>query len=184
MKPDFNHVVDELSLLRVLHPFKPCVIGTPPLNLDVDLSDIDIACSAEDLSHFRHYSHQNFGKLNGYQCYDSTAQNLPAVMVQFHALGWDIELFCQTIPTEQQWGVRHFRIEQRLLELEPSLRIAVQQLKHRGIKTEPAFATILGLEGDPYIALLELEQICDGFQPACGHLNLQQLISTHLPNSL
>lgn len=168
-------------MLRDLNAY---VFGTPPLDIDIPMSDIHIACTAEDLSYFCHYSYQNCGKLNGYRCHDSTAQNLPAVIVQFHALGWDIELFCQTIPTEQQWGVRHFRVEQRLLDLEPRLRIAVQQLKHRGIKTEPAFAQILGLEGDPYIALLELEQICDGFQPACGHLNLQQLISTHLPNSL
>ena len=125
MKPDFEHVLDTLSLLRILRKFKPCVIGTPPLNLDVDTSDIDIACSTEDLSYFRHCSHQNFGKLNGYRCYDSVAQNLPSVIVQFNVMGWDIELCCQSIPTEQQWGVRHFRIEQRLLALEPRLRIVV-----------------------------------------------------------
>ena len=180
MKPDFEHVLDGLSLLRVLRKFKPCVIGTPPLNLDIDTSDIDIACSAEDLFHFRHCSHQNFGKLKNYRCYDSIAQNLPAVIVQFYSMGWDIELFCQTIPTEQQWGVRHFKIEQRLLALEPRLRIAVQQLKQKGIKTEPAFAQILGLEGDPYTAMLELEQSCDGFQPAYGHRTLKHLLHNGL----
>ncbi|MGR3273784.1 DUF4269 domain-containing protein [Acaryochloris sp. 'Moss Beach'] len=180
MNPDFEFVIESLGLLNILHDFNPCIIGTPPLGIDISTSDIDIACSAKDLSHFRCCSHQNFGKLKDYRCYDSIAQNLPAVIVQFHSMGWELELFCQTIPTEQQWGVRHFRIEQRLLELEPRLRIAVQQLKQKGIKTEPAFAQILGLEGDPYIAMLELEQSCDGFQPACGHRNLKHLISTKL----
>lgn len=172
MNPDFESVIKNLDLLRMLHDFNPYVIGTPPLGIDIPISDIDIACSAKDLSHFRHYSHQHFGKLRGYQCYDSIAQNLPSVMVQFNAMGWDIELFCQSIPTEQQWGVRHFRIEQRLLRLEPRLRIAVQQLKQKGIKTEPAFAQTLGLEGNPYVAMLELEQSCD--------LTLKHLISTRL----
>lgn len=161
MKPEFEHVIEQLGLLRTLHEFKPCMIGTPPLDIDVSTSDIDIACSAEDLSQFRRFSLENFGQLNGYQCYDSSAQNLPAVIVQFKSMGWDIELFCQTIPKEQQWGVRHFRIEQRLLALEPRLRITVQQLKKKGIKTESAFAQILGLDGDPYVALLGLEHECD-----------------------
>ncbi|WP_299402189.1 DUF4269 domain-containing protein [Acaryochloris sp. IP29b_bin.148] len=172
MQSQFESVIENLDLLRILQDFNPCVIGTPPLGIDVSTSDIDIACSAQDLSLFRRCSHENFGRFDDYRCYDFAAQNLPSVMVQFNSMGWQIELFCQAIPTEQQWGVRHFRIEQRLLELEPNLRIAVQQLKQRGIKTEPAFAHILGLAGDPYIALLELEQI--------GHRTLKHLIHTRL----
>ena len=161
MKPKFEHVIDRLALLKILCDFKPCVIGTPPLGIDVPTSDIDIACSAENLSQFRSFSLQNFSHLNGYRCHDSSAQNLPSVIVRFKALGWNIELFCQTIPTEQQWGVRHFNIEQRLIELDPRLKLAVQQLKQSGIKTEPVFAQTLGLDGDPYRTLLELEHNSD-----------------------
>lgn len=80
------------------------------------------------------------------------------VIVQFNAYGWDFEIFCQPIPTNSQWGVRHFRIEQRLLALSPDLRPAVSALKRSGMKTEPAFAETLGLPGDPYVAILGLEQ--------------------------
>ncbi|WP_299492895.1 DUF4269 domain-containing protein [Acaryochloris sp. IP29b_bin.137] len=172
MKPECEHVIERLGLLRSLCDFNPCVIGTPPLGIDLPTSDIDIAYSAEELSQFRRCCHKNFGSLDGYWCYDSIAQNLPAVIVKFNSMGWDIELFCQTIPTEQQWGVRHFQIEQRLIELDPRLRIAVQQLKQKGIKTEPAFAQVLGVDGDPYLAMLELEQICDR--------ELKHLISTSI----
>ncbi len=172
IKPDFEQVIERLDLLIRLQEFEPCVIGTPPLGIDVSTSDIDIACSAEDLFQFSSFCLKTFGSLDGYRCYNSVAQYLPSVIVQFCAMGWDIELFCQTIPIDQQWGVRHFQIEQRLIELEPRLRIAVQQLKQNGSKTEPAFAKILGLEGDPYFALLELEQRCDR--------NLKHLISSRI----
>jgi hypothetical protein len=50
-------------------------------------------------------------------------------------------------------------IEGRLLCLgaSVSLRERVVALRQAGLKTEPAFAKLLALAGDPYAALLELE---------------------------
>lgn len=74
---------------------------------------------------------------------------------------WEIEIFCQHVATEYQRGVRHFRIEKRLLALRPQLRERIVDLKQGGRKTEPAFAQSLGLTGDPYEALLHLEGLPD-----------------------
>lgn len=146
------------------------VIGTPPLGIDVANNDIDIACSYDDLDRFKMDSTTQFECFKNFEIRDSTAQNEESVVVQFSALNWDIELFCQSIPTGQQWGVRYFRIEKRLLAVVPKLKATVIKLRQSGLKTEPAFAIALGLSGDPYLALLDLEHE--------GHDELLQLVET------
>jgi len=161
MRLDFEQVVQNLSLLAILWEFDPFIIGTPPLGIELETSDIDIACSANELARFKKVTSTKFSKFDCFQCRNSTWQNQNSVIVQFHKYDWDIELFCQTIPTNQQWGVRHFNIEQRLLNIEPKLRGVVVRLKQQGLKTEPAFARALGLPGDPYSSILELENMSD-----------------------
>ena len=52
--------------------------------------------------------------------------------------------------------------EHRLLErYGEGLRSIVRALKRAGLKTEPAFAKALGLDGDPYLILLELGDLDD-----------------------
>ncbi len=160
-RPDYRRVIEELKLLSSLHEFDPRVIGTPPLGLDTYTSDIDIACSTGDLARFEEVARESFGALEAFQCSRLTAQDQASVAARFYATGWDVEVFCQTIPTDQQWGVRHFRIEQRLLNLEPGLRPLIRRLKENGLKTEPAFAQVLKLPGDPFRALLDLERRSD-----------------------
>lgn len=159
MRIDFKQAIKELELLPKLREFEPVVIGTPPLGIDVISSDIDIACSCAELANFKIVSAAEFENFDNFQFRHTILQNQDSVVVQFKALNWDIELFCQSIPTDQQWGVRHFQIEQRLLEIAPKLRAIVIDLKQTGLKTEPAFATALDLPGDPYTAILDVENI-------------------------
>jgi hypothetical protein len=137
------------------------VIGTPPLGIDIQSSDIDIACTADDLYRFKAAVTKQFGQQKNFIIKDLKKFTEPAVCIAFSSSGWEIELFCQAIPIREQWGVRHFLIEKRLLELQPSLRNKVIELKESGLKTEPAFAALLKLEGDPFEAMLELEKLSD-----------------------
>ena len=53
-------------------------------------------------------------------------------------------------------GYLHMVIEYKiLLQKGESFRQQVIALKQSGLKTEPAFAQLLGLPGNPYTALLE-----------------------------
>ena len=79
------------------------------------------------------------------------------MVASFEAADWRIELYGEAIPVEQQRGWRHFAVERHLLALGgDGFRLAVLALRQRGMKTEPAFADVLGLRGDPYLALLDL----------------------------
>jgi len=157
----YQAVVQELKLLEQLSAFNPTMIGTPPLGIDIATSDIDIACYSEDLDYFEMHCTQAFGAIGDYSSTTTTAQSIATAIVRFTSHGWDIEIFCQPTPVEQQWGVRHYRIEQRILKLAPHVAPMIREMKEGGLKTEPAFASLLGLKGDPYAALLELENETD-----------------------
>ena len=161
MRPHYQSVIDDLNLLEILGEFKPRVIGTPPLGIDLPTSDIDIACQAEDLEHFSESLRKQFGDLQQFSIKQVNVSGNPAVSVSFFAHDWEIEIYCETRPVERQWGYRHFFIEHRLLELAPGLRSTILELRELGLKTEPAFARALTLRGDPYEAMLELESKSD-----------------------
>ena len=161
MKPHYQDVIDKLDLLSRLAAFRPVVIGTPPLGLATDDSDIDIACSAPNFDRFSGVAADAFGGEEAFALRHVGHTPDPALVASFRAMGWEIELFCQKIATDDQWGVRHFRVEKRLLALAPHLREAVVRWKQAGLKTEPAFAKALSLPGDPYEAVLALEGLDD-----------------------
>ena len=161
MRPHFQTVLDDLHVLARLAPFKPVVIGTPPLGIETETSDIDIACTARDLEQFGRRVREEFGDVEAFRFEQLEALAEPAVRAVFFSQGWEIEIFCQTVEVANQSGVRHFLVEKRLLAGEPRLRTEIVCLKRRGLKTEPAFATLLDLPGNPYEALLSLETQTD-----------------------
>ena len=161
MRPEFEEVLVESGVLVKLSEFQPIVIGTPPLGIALPSSDIDIACEAADLNRFHDRAKAEFEHMAAFQSRSYEIRQRPTVIVNFEFREWPIELFCQAIPVEQQMGVRHFLVERRLLDLHPRLRSLVLEAKRGGLKTEPAFAQVLRLPGDPYEAMLRLDSLTD-----------------------
>ena len=144
------------ALLGHLRTHTPVLVGTFPLDLTVPSSDLDIVCEAPDLAAFR----QTLAKFAAYPKYTvrlaSTTE--PALIASFEVEGLTVEVFGQNLPTARQNGYRHLVVDARLLAAGgAALRQRLLALKARGVKTEPAFAQVLGLAGDPYQALLTLE---------------------------
>jgi ribosomal protein S18 acetylase RimI-like enzyme len=146
-------------LFRDLEAFQPTLVGTYPLGLQVDGSDLDIACTCEDLEAFERTLRATLSALGIADVrVDRAGCAPPAIVAAFRIGDIAIEVFGQPLPVHEQRGFRHMVIEGQLLVYGgAALRDQVRALKRAGIKTEPAFAELLSLAGDPYSALLELE---------------------------
>jgi hypothetical protein len=147
-------------LFRALSPYAPTLIGTYPLGLQTSMSDLDVACCCADLLQFEHSLSSALIDLGTPTAPPRRITLSPeASVTSFACDGLPVEVFCQGIPVYEQHGFRHMIIEGRLLSLGASVRLRerVLALRQTGVKTEPAFAKLLGLAGDPYAALLALE---------------------------
>lgn len=148
------------GLLADLAAYSPTLAGTFPLGLQIEGSDLDLLCSAPDLDDFEAALRAALAR------HSVRLQRLERLSLSPEAsvasVAWEgplLEIFCQAIPVCQQQGFRHMVVEGRLLVAGgPRLRERVLAAKRGGLKTEPAFASVLGLPGDPYAALLELER--------------------------
>jgi hypothetical protein len=159
---DYRQTIDRLRILDVLRDCDPRIAGTLPLGIDVPGSDIDILCHAADADAFTQLVWSAFGDRTGFSIRQWTGEERP-VIASFDVDGWAFELFGHPSPVPLQRGWRHFEIERRLLALGgAAFRHAVMERRHRGAKTEPAFADSLRLTGDPYTALLEIHACDDG----------------------
>ncbi|NEO86723.1 MAG: DUF4269 domain-containing protein [Spirulina sp. SIO3F2] len=145
------------QVLAKLAAFDPVLAGTIPLNIDIAGSDLDIICYAPDLEQFARVIRLHFSDYPDFAC-QKTVLQLPTVVARFIATDFEFEIFGQPCPVEQQNAVRHLEIEARLLDIGgEGVRQKIRQLKQAGLKTEPAFAALFVLTGDPYETLLALE---------------------------
>ena len=132
-----------------------------PLGIALPDSDIDIACHAPDPDAASELIWKAFSLANDFALYRWSAKGRPLI-AKFEAENWPFEIFVSPEPVTDQAGWQHFRVEQQLLSLAGFvLRDQIMALRLQGMKTEPAFATALGLTGDPYEAMRDLYGMSD-----------------------
>lgn len=153
---NWREALDASRLLDQLARFDVHVAGTFPLGLALEGSDIDLLCHARDPGEVAGYLWAQHRWRPGFAIYQWRRDPRPLIAA-FMVEGVPVEVFAAAVPVAQQAGWLHFEVEQRLLALGgDSLRGAVMALRTQGAKTEPAFARVLGLSGDPYVAMLAL----------------------------
>lgn len=151
-------VIDELRLWDHLKPCNPILVGTIPIGIDIASSDLDIICHVTDFARFGRELTKNYSQLvSNFTCSSRTVNNVDRTVARFQYKGWEFEIFAQPIPSPKQNGYRHMIVEYKLLKrLGETARQGIIELKRSGYKTEPAFAKLLHITGDPYEELLKM----------------------------
>ncbi|WP_063338203.1 MULTISPECIES: DUF4269 domain-containing protein [unclassified Marinomonas] len=154
-------LLKEYKVLESLSAFNPILVSTVCVDLDIVGSDLDIICQHNDLNIFKNILNDRYGSCSGYKQWERLS-NYEEVVTSFFIDDIEVEIFGLRLNTEKQSAYRHLVMMDRCLKVGgEGLRQQVKNLKVSGLKTEPAFAHILGLKGDPFLAFLELERLDD-----------------------
>lgn len=151
-------LLKELKIVECLKNYDPVLTGTISIGIDLPKSDLDIICECKNHLAFEKTLKQHFGNHSDFQIRTSFHYEVKSTIAGFSFKGQKIEVFGQNKPTEKQHAYRHMLIEKHILQERGSeFKRQVIALKKQGLPTEAAFAQLLGLTGNPYLALLKFD---------------------------
>lgn len=151
--------LQDLEIFEKLKKYNPILAGTIPIEIDLPESDLDIICSCENHKEFSKILAELFGDQNGFKIHLKLHKGIESTIAKFNTEKFEIEIFGQNKPTDEQNAYRHMLIENKILEAKgAAFKAEIIKLKAEGLKTEPAFAKLLRLEGNPYDELLKLSE--------------------------
>lgn len=157
----YQDAIERVGIARHLSTWHWALAGTPPLGIAIGSSDIDVICHIANERDFAERLWHAFSGIEAFRLWQWTGAERP-VLARFRAEGWVFEIFGNRVPIENQPAIRHFEIERRLLDLGGArFRQAIIEKRRAGQKTEPAFAALLGLSGNPYETMLEIGALAD-----------------------
>ncbi|RNI27028.1 DUF4269 domain-containing protein [Rufibacter latericius] len=159
-------VLTSYSIMEYLQPYSPILAGTIPIDIDVENSDLDIICYWQHADDFKGNLVECFSGYKDFQIVDKMVREQRTVIANFMVENFEIEVFGQNKPSQEQYAYRHMVIENYLLLSKGNqFKQTIRELKVQGFKTEPAFAHALGLQGDPYLELLKEEEKLNPYLP-------------------
>jgi predicted metalloenzyme YecM len=142
----------ESKVLEILHPHQPLVIGTFPLGVFTNSSDLDILMISQDFPETRKFLTSEFARFDNFRIREQVIAEQDSVIASFSFQNVEFEIFAQNLHPTEQTGFKHFFAEERLLkEKGDKFLRQVKKLKEKGEKTEPAFGKALGIKVDPYV---------------------------------
>ncbi len=148
------------AILKDFKQYRPLVAGTIPLGVEVADSDLDILMTSENLHELRDQLTQSYCSEENFSTSIKAFSGADTLLCSFTHQRRDFEVFAQNFESVQQSAYAHFQIEERLLKIKgQNFRQQILKLRQEGLKTEPAFATALGIDADPYLTLLKLQKL-------------------------
>ncbi|WP_157349658.1 DUF4269 domain-containing protein [Bacillus sp. EE-W1] len=151
-------VLNKLNIMEDLLLYSPVLCGTIPIRIDTLQSDLDIVMEVHNFDVFEQEMRSLYGSYKGFKIKKKKNKTTESIKVNFEFEGFKFELFAQPKPVRNQNAYRHMIVEHMLLIQHPHIREEILRLKENGLKTEPAFAQVLNIDGDPYDELILLGQ--------------------------
>ena len=152
-------VLEELEIFKVLKIYNPTLVGTIPISIDIEGSDLDLICEVYDLDEFGAKVDENFEYFDAYHREKVEVEGVKAFIGSFYYKDFEVEIFGQPRAVDEQTAFRHMIAEKKLLDIGgEEAKKEIIKLKKAGYKTEPAFAEYFNIEGDPYERLYELSE--------------------------
>lgn len=157
-------LLHDYQIVDCLKDYDPIVVGTIPIQLDVGGSDIDIILCVDDFDALEEMLSLNFSKHAHFRLQRAESN---VIVCSFTIEEQLFEIYATDKATEIQNGYLHMLKEHEIIQLRGGeFAEKVRQLKRSGIKTEPAFCQLLGIEGDAYTELLK-------YNPADNTMNYE-----------
>jgi len=148
----------ELNIFERLKKFNPILAGTIPIEIDLPDSDLDIICECDNQAELSKILIKYFSGEKAFELKLYERNGIDTIRVRFNTENFMVEIFGQNIPTQEQNAYRHMLIEDKIIrEKGLEFKSKIIELKSKGFKTEPAFAILLGLKGNPYEELLKIK---------------------------
>jgi len=158
---DVYEAVVALGILDSLSSFDAVLVSTICVGFDTEESDLDFICRFHSLARFEAVLKSEFGDYKDFVIRRRKPDG-SEIVASFCFRSFLFEVFGSRVPVERQNAYRHLSVMRRLAEIGgQGFRNRVRAKKRTGLKTEPAIATLLGLEGDPFEAVLLLENAQD-----------------------
>ncbi|MNO76158.1 hypothetical protein D3C76_672270 [compost metagenome] len=115
VQKEVYNLLTALDIMHLLADYNPILVGTIPLGIQVEGSDLDIICEVHNPAAFKAQVVRYFGAMEGFVSESRVVQGIPRTKINFMAKGWPIELFGQPRRTELQNGYLHMIVEVEIL---------------------------------------------------------------------
>ncbi|GEM_PF-547904 len=140
---------------NILKVYNPIVVGTIPININIETSDVDIILYTQNFDQLEMKLRHDFSQFQNFLL-ERIAKNI--AVCGFSIEGQVFEPYATDKETEEQNGYLHMIKEYEIIEVKgEDFAAKVRMLKTKGVKTEPAFCPLLKLEGAPYVELLKYQ---------------------------
>ncbi|MEN5234246.1 DUF4269 domain-containing protein [Sphingobacterium faecium] len=148
-----HQIITEYHIFEILKAYKPILVGTIPINIDIDESDVDIILQTKNLKKLNQLLLESFSQYAQFRL----SSNASKVLISSFTIDdIPIEIYATDIDTEKQNGYLHMIKEYEILKArDDNFKMEIIKLKKQGVKTEPAFCKLLNINGDPYVELLK-----------------------------